>query len=330
MVCSEEASRPGGARVGAHVPDFFIVGHAKSGTTALYELLRAHPQIFMPASKEPWFFADELLERTPPRPEGTPRTLEEYCSWFTDARPDQRSGEASALYLWSRSAARRIAEVRPDARIIAILREPSAFLRSLHLQFVQSYVETEADLRTALSLEPERRLGRGIPRHTYWPQALLYSEHVRYVEQLGRYREAFGPDQMLVLIYDDFRADNEGTVRRVLGFLDVEESQAISTLDANPTVRVRSARLNEFVHGVSVGHGPVSRAAKAGMKALTPRGLRRRALAATQRHVLFAPPLPEDEALMAELRATYRGEVEALSEYLGRDLLSLWGYGPSG
>ena len=50
------------------LPDFFIVGHSKSGTTALYEMLRQHPQIYLPAAKEPWFFADELHERTPPRP----------------------------------------------------------------------------------------------------------------------------------------------------------------------------------------------------------------------------------------------------------------------
>src|ERR1700726_956517 len=111
------------------LPDFYIVGSAKSGTTALYEMLRRHPQIFMPDSKEPWFFATELQEHTPPRPEGTPRTLEEYRAWFNGAQPGQLIGEASVLYLWSRTAARAIAEVRPDARIIAILREPASLLR---------------------------------------------------------------------------------------------------------------------------------------------------------------------------------------------------------
>ena len=64
-------------------PDFFIVGQPKSGTTALYEMLRRHPQIFMPENKEPWFFAEELHERTPPRPGGTPETLAEYLALFT-------------------------------------------------------------------------------------------------------------------------------------------------------------------------------------------------------------------------------------------------------
>jgi Sulfotransferase domain len=308
------------------VPDFFIVGHSKSGTTALYEMLRRHPQIYMPDCKEPWFFADELHVRTPPRPEGTPQTLDDYMSLFADARPEQRAGEATALYLWSRTSARRIADAQPAARIIAILREPASFLRSLHLQFIQTYVETENDLRKAIALEQPRREGRCIPRYTYWPQALLYSEHVRYVEQLRRYHAVFPPEQVLVLIYDDFRRDNQETVRRVLRFLEVDDTLPIAALEANPTVRARSQRLSELVHAVSVGRGPVSLALKAGVKAFTPRGLRRGVLEATKRRVVFGDPGLPDEELMLELRHRFRGEVAAVSEYLGRDLVTLWGY----
>jgi hypothetical protein len=308
------------------VPDFFIVGHPKSGTTALYEMLRRHPDVYMPAGKEPWFFATELHERTPPRPEGTPATLAEYRALFAAARPEQRAGEASALYLWSRTAAARIAAAQPGARIIAILREPASFLRSLHLQFLQTNIETEADLAKALALEPARRGGRHIPRHTYWPQTLLYSEHVRYVEQLRRYRALFGEEQVLVLIYEDFRRENEATVRRVLRFLEVEDTAPIEPVEANPTVRARSQRLNELVHAVSVGRGPVSLGAKAAIKAVTPTQLRRAARDAAQRHIVFGEPPPPDEALMLELRRRFEPEVVALSEYLGRDLVALWGY----
>jgi hypothetical protein len=310
----------------ARTPDFFIVGHPKCGTTALYEALRRHPQIYMPDGKEPWYFAPELHERTPPRPEGTPQTLEQYLALFEKASPQQRVGEATALYLWSRTAASRIAQVAPDARIVAILREPASFLRSLHLQFVQTYVETEGDLRAALALEDERRQGRSIPRHSYWPQALLYSEHVRYVEQLERYRAVFGRERMLVLIYDDFRRENEATVREVLRFLEVDETHPLELSEANPTVRMRSQGLHELVHALSVGRGPASLAVKNTVKALTPQRLRRRALYETQRRVLFADPGPADEQLMRELRSRYRAEVVALGEYLGRDLLALWGY----
>jgi Sulfotransferase family len=289
-------------------------------------MLRRHPQVYMPDCKEPWFFASELHVRTPPRPEGTPSTLEEYLALFDGARPEQLAGEASALYLWSQTAASAIAEVQPDARIIAILREPSSFLLSLHLQLLETYVETESDLRRALALEDERRQGKSIPRYTYWPQALLYSDYVRYTEQLRRYHAVFAPEQILVLIYDDFRRDNEATVRAVLRFLQLDDSLPLQVTEANPTVRARSQRLYELVHAVGVGRGPVSLAVKATIKALTPRWLRRRAFYATQRHMVFAEPRPPDEDLMSELRARFKEEVSSLGEYLDRDLVSLWGY----
>ncbi len=306
------------------VPDFFIVGHSKSGTTALYEMLRAHPQIFMPDLKEPVFFASELPRQA--HRYRAPETLAEYLALFVAAAPEQRIGEASASYLWSHTAASRIAAARPTAKIIAILREPASFLRSLHLQCVQSHYETEKDLRRALSLEDARRAGMHLPRRSLWPQVLLYSEHVRYVEQLRRYHAVFPATQVLVLIYDDFRRDNASTVRTVLRFLDVDDTAAIEVTDANPTVRMRSQRLDEIVHALSVGVGPVSRAVKASVKASTSRRLRRQVLRATRRRLVVAEPPPPDEELAAEIRRRYKPEVVALGEYLQRDLVGLWGY----
>ena len=133
-------ARPTGTRI----PDFFIVGHAKSGTTALYEMLRPHPEIYMPEVKEPWFLATDMRVRFQPKRGGVPpQTLEDYLALFADARPDQRAGEASSSYLWSRTAAENIAALQPDAKIIALLREPASFLYSLHLQLVQNHVEVK-------------------------------------------------------------------------------------------------------------------------------------------------------------------------------------------
>ena len=175
----------GGARAAAESPDFFIVGHPKSGTTALYEMLQPAPAD-LHARRQGAVVLRRGAARAHAAAPGrhAARRSTSTSSLFAGAQPEQRVGEATALYLWSRTRRARIAEVQPDARIIAILREPASFLRSLHLQFVQTYVETESDLRKALALEDARREGREIPRYTYWPQALLYSEHVRYVEQL--------------------------------------------------------------------------------------------------------------------------------------------------
>jgi hypothetical protein len=309
------------------VPDFFIVGHAKSGTTALYEMLRQHPQIYMPDAKEPWFLATDMRPRFAPRLGGMPpRTLQEYLSLFADAGPAQRAGEASSSYLWSRTAAVQIAQLQPAARIVAILREPASFLRSLHLQLIQTHVEVERDLRRALELEPARQAGRRVPRRSHRPQLLLYSQHVRYVEQLRRYHDAFPPEQVLVLIYDDFRLDNAGTVRRVLRFLEVDEDAPIEVGEANPTVLLRSHQLDDLVHSLSVGRGTFGRTLKAAVKGLIPPRLRRDALRLVLERVVHRAPQPADEELMLELRRRFAPEVVSLSDYLDRDLVRLWGY----
>jgi hypothetical protein len=309
------------------VPDFFIVGHAKSGTTALYEMLREHPQIHMPDEKEPWYFSTDMRARFKPRTGGLgPQTLEQYLALFAGAASVQRVGEASSSYLWSTTAAAEIAAVQPDARIVAILREPADFLRSLHLQLLQTHVEEVRDLRGAIALEAERAAGRQIPRHSHRPQLLQYSTLVRYVEQLRRYEAVFPSEQILVLIYDDFRADNAETVRRVLALLELAQQQPVVPIKANPTVRMRSQRLDDIVHATSVGTGPLGRVAKASTKALVPQRLRRNALRFAQQRIVHARPDPLDEDFMNELRRRFLPEVQALSEHLGRDLLALWGY----
>ncbi len=308
------------------VPDFFIVGHFKCGTTALYEMLRQHPQIYMPDTKELWFFSPELRSRGRSPSAARPETLAGYLELFAPARADQRTGEASPSYLMSATAAERIAAERPDARIVAILREPASFLRSFHLQCVRNHVETETDLGRALALEPARRRGERIPRFCSRPHELLYSDHVRYVRQLLSYEQAFGRARMLVLIYEDFRRDNEAALREVLRFLDVDEQAPIRPVEANPSVRVRSQRLHELTQTASLGRGPLARAAKVAVKSVTWRSLRRRALRATRKRIVYGDVAAPDPNLMAELRRRFAPEVAALSEYLGRDLVSLWGY----
>jgi hypothetical protein len=321
----------------ARLPDFYIIGHAKSGTTALYEMLNQHPGIYMPeykkgAGKEPWYFSRDnphpqrTSERNIAYTGRTEQTLEDYLSLFTGASDDQKIGEASTSYIWSRTAAERIAAARPDAKIVAIVREPAAFLRSLHLQLLQNHHETERDFRKAVELDGPRRENREIPQQSYWPQALIYSDRVQYVTQLERYRAQFPAEQMLVLIYDDFRDDNVATVRRVFRFLGVDETREIQAADVNPTVGVRSVRVDDFRRSLRAGRGPVLRAMRDVGKTVTTVGLRRRLYYPLVRRAVFGEPPAPDEEFNRELRERFKPEVVALSEYLGRDLVSLWGY----
>src|SRR6185436_3306607 len=134
-------------------PDFFIVGAFKAGTTALYEYLRVHPQIFMSVPKEPMYFGADL----------TPRyrrmTEDEYLALFRDARPNQHAGEASPWYLYSTSAAAEINDFALDGRVIIMLRNPVDVMYSQHSQLVFNQREDLADFGAALDAEPDRLAG---------------------------------------------------------------------------------------------------------------------------------------------------------------------------
>lgn len=313
--------------VAGEPPDFFIVGHHKSGTTAMYEMLRRHPQIFMPDMKEPEFFGRGRLASGEVSPSvggaaktyaaTRPQTYAEYLALFAEAAPGQRTGEASPSYLYSTSAAHEIAAVRPDARIIAILREPAGFLHSLHLQMLRDHVQREPDLRRAIIAEGTMSAGARAP---------IYTDRIRYVEQLRRYHEIFTSERVLVLVYDDFRADNQGTVRAVLHFLRVDADVPLDEMEVNPTIAARSRRLDDWVRALRTGRGPVTHGVNAAVKAVTPRRMRRDAVRAFQRNVIYGKAPPPDENLMLELRRRFKPEVVALGEYLDRDLVSLWGY----
>lgn len=312
-----------GGKSHGRIPDFFVVGHQKCGTTALYLMLKPHPQIYLSDVKEPRFFVPELLS-----PGGKLSKLDYYMSLFAGASREQRVGDASPQYIRSHTAARAIADLQPAARIVAILREPVSFLRSFHLQMVQSNIETQKDFRKALALEDLRRGGRRIPRGCKSREPLLYSDHVRYVEQLRRFHTAFSREQVLVLIYEDFRRDNEATVRRVLSFLGVDETHPVVRAETKPLKAVRSQPLRHLADSARTARlypaaaGPLGRA----VNALTPRQLRSESFRAKWRKFVYKTPDPADEELIRELRRRFKPEVVALSEYLDRDLVALWGY----
>ena len=271
MTASTDAPSPAPAR-GQIVPDFFIVGHHKSGTTALYQMLRRHPQIFMPEVKEPRYLASDLRTLVPSAP-GQPQTLQEYLALFADAPPDRLVGEASPSYLRSHEAAAAIAALQPDARIIALFREPASFVRSMHLHLLEEGVEREPDLATAVRQERLQRTGQTV---------LRYSDHVHYSEQLRRYREAFPPEQVLALVYEEFRADNRAALRTVLGFLGVDEAFELPMIEANPSRSVRSPRLNDALRSLG-GEATAARATRRTLVALLPRRVRHGALGLLRR-----------------------------------------------
>ncbi len=198
-------------------PDFYIVGAPKAGTTSLYEYLAGHPDIFLPERKELRYFGSDLAHRR--RHE---LSEAEFLDHYAGAPPERQWGNAYVWYLYSRSAAAEIHAVRPDARIVVMLRDPVRALYALHSEFVFDGNEDIDDFSAALAAEPDRCAGRRIPAEAHFPEALCYHRTVAYGEQLARYLDLFGRDQVHVALIDDFIADADAAAGRVLAFLGLQ------------------------------------------------------------------------------------------------------------
>lgn len=286
-------------------PNFFIVGAPRSGTTALYDYLQQHPDVFLPYRKEPHYFGDDI----PPRPP----YLDErsYVALFSSAGEARRVGEATVWYLYSRSAAEQINAFAPEARIVIMLRRPAEMLYSLHGLFLFTTWEEIADFGEALAAEPDRRAGRRLPRNTWWPQALQYRWLGDYAPHVADYLEVFGRERVKVIVFDDFRADTARVVADTFAFLEVDAAFVPRLGIVNRARTARSMALQRLLY---------RRRFQEALAHLPPYAYHVvwRALMRLNIHHQPRPPLPAD--VNAMLTADLEPAVARLEELLGRSL----------
>ena len=144
------------------LPNFFIIGAAKSGSTSLYHYVKQHPQIYMSPLKEPKFFAlagEKLDFPGPGDQENVSRAITDihsYRNLFQGRTTEIVIGEASVLYLYSRRAINHIWQSIPNAKLIAILRHPVDRAYSNFLSLRRPNHEPIADFSQALQQEEAR------------------------------------------------------------------------------------------------------------------------------------------------------------------------------
>jgi hypothetical protein len=227
------------------LPHFFVIGVPKAGTTALHVALDAHPQLFMSRVKEPKFF----LTDGPPPARGGPgdaKTFrehvwrrDEYEALFDDAPPGTLRGESTPFYLYDAIAQQRIRAAVPDARLVAVLRDPIDRAHSNWAHLWSAGLESESDFVAACQLE-EQRAAQG------WAPFWRYLDLGRYGGQLERLLHTFPREQVLVLRYRQLREDPAGTLQAIYAHLGVATDGPLTipaenvTAHATPTVRNRA------------------------------------------------------------------------------------------
>ena len=239
-------------------PDFFIVGGPKCGTTALYVYLRDHPAIFMPAVKEPHFFCPEFFGH-----KGVVSDLQEYLQLFRHAGPEHRAvGEASALYLASKSSLSLIRDFNPSARIVVMVRNPVEMAYALHAQQLRSCEEEIPDFEKAWNLQEDRRNGRSIPSACLGEWILQYREIASLGSQLRRVLSVFPAEQVHCIVFDDFIGDTRSCYVRLLQFLGVDDDGRMDFPPVNENAIYRWSWVNRLLKRPPVGLDRIWRAVK--------------------------------------------------------------------
>lgn len=225
------------------LPDFYIIGAPKCGTTTLYEWLSEHPLINAP-HKEACFFSQDIFPTRHLRTHIP--SLQEYCNIFELKGDQVLSGEATPKYLYSDDALAKISGLKPDARIIVILRDPVDLVISLHNQKLREGVEVETNFEKvwAESLASHDGSGPQVPHErNYYLWACIGS-------RLERLYEYFSASAVLILLTSELRDNPQSCYRKVLLHLGIPDDNRVDFSSYNEREAIRSLQLHRFALGV--------------------------------------------------------------------------------
>lgn len=223
------------------LPNFFIVGAAKAGTTSFAEYLGQHPQVYMSPVKEPHYFCTDIesrhiLEKVQPEEYFSVQPLRKrhalcvrqaahYEQLFAAAGDAKAVGEASVSYFYSECAPRRIAAEITDPKILIFLRNPVE----------RAYSHFKMDLALGISCTDDFleavRIDHASPQKG-WGISHLYVELGLYVPQLRRFLDSFPADRLKICVYDDYQSDVRPTLIEILSFLGVDQTLRQISVDA--------------------------------------------------------------------------------------------------
>ena len=294
------------------LPNFLVIGAAKSGTSSLYQYLVQHPQVYGSRKKEPSFFAfeGETVRFQGPGDEvynnSVVTQLEDYTALFRGVSHEIAVGEASVVYLYSEKAPARIRHYIPGTKLIAILRNPVDRAISSYSHLLRDQREPNRDFSKALEAE-EKRIAAN------WQHLWHYTRMGFYFNQLKRYFDLFPSKQIAVFTYDEFSSNPLETLQAIFRFLNVDTGFLPDTsYRHNVSGTPRSRLLHDFLVHPSL--------LKSGMKLLVPSSIRMQLQLALMRRNIKQGELEIPYATVDYLRELYRDDIVQLQRFIGKDL----------
>jgi hypothetical protein len=270
-------------------PNFLYIGTAKAGSTWIYEVLREHPEVFVPKAKDVQFFDSNY-----------DKGFDWYLSLFQIGMGKKAIGELSHNYFLSAQAAVRIAEHLPDVRLFCSLREPVEQISSNFLQ------------RKAQSTDKSLSF-RDFARQEDVLKACDY-----YHNLLPFYR-IFPRDRILVLFFDELKQDPALFIRRIYDFLEIDPAFVPSALHRR-VLSAREPRLSWLAHG-AYQMGLLFR--KLGFVNLVGT-VKRNSLFQSLFYRQAGPKPAIEEEVRQELVAYYAERYSGLPELIGQPLPAGW------
>ncbi|MEL6159324.1 MAG: sulfotransferase [Cyanobacteria bacterium J06623_5] len=291
------------------MPNFLLIGAAKSGTTSLYAYLAQHPQIYMSPEKEPRFFA---LEGESPSFGGITQNinkssisiLADYRQLFDGVSDESAIGEASTIYLYSEKAANRIKHYIPDAKLIVILRHPAERAFSSYVHLVRDGFET-LSFAEGLRAEAQRR-------EESWQPLWFYQDRGFYYAQLKRYYDRFNPAQIKVYLYDDLLENSEKLAQDIYRFLSVEDSFVPPDLKRSNVSGIPKQR---WLQNLFNKDNPL----KSAVKPFLPKSMRHKIARSVHQKNLGAKPILSPD-IRQQLVDLYQDDILQLQGLIDRDL----------
>lgn len=237
------------------LPDFFVAGAPKAGTTALHAALAQHPELYLSPIKEPKFF---LTDGPPPAQGGGPGDLKtyrehvwrraDYEALFDAAPAGTLRGESTPFYLYRDDAQRRIRTLIPQARLIIVVRDPVERAHSNWTHLWSAGLDPIGDFVAACGAE-DQRIAAG------WADFWHYKRVGRYGQQLQHLYTVFPAEQVLVLRYRDLVEDPPSTLNRICDFLGVAQGiiQRVprENVTAHPDLTLRHRHVSRVVRAAS-------------------------------------------------------------------------------